>query len=103
MNSNKIKTSSNKSFGIVFFVFFLIISLFPLLKDNNIRIWAIIPAIIFLILGFLNSPILTPLNKISLVLFISLFCFSWTFPFYDATSFKITLKKPIHSLLKKIR
>ena len=64
MNSNKIKISSNKSFGIVFFVFFLIISLFPLLKDNNIRIWAIIPAIIFLILGFLNSPILTPLNKI---------------------------------------
>ena len=64
MNSNKIKLSSNKSFGIVFFVFFLIISLFPLIKDNNIRIWAIIPAIIFLILGFLNSPILTPLNKI---------------------------------------
>ena len=64
MNSNKIKTSSNKSFGIVFFVFFLIISLFPLLKDNNIRIWAIIPAIIFLILGLLNSPILSPLNKI---------------------------------------
>ena len=64
MNSNKIKISSNKSFGIVFFVFFLIISLFPLLKDNNIRIWAMIAAIIFLILGFLNSPILTPLNKI---------------------------------------
>ena len=64
MNSNKIKISSNKSFGIVFFVFFLIISLFPLLKDNNIRIWAIIPAIIFLILGLLNSSILSPLNKI---------------------------------------
>ena len=43
------------------------------------------------------------LNKISLVLFISLFCFSWTFPFYDANSFKITLKKPIRSLLKKSR
>jgi len=64
MNSNKIKISSNKSFGIVFFVFFLIISLFPLLKDNNIRVWAIILSIIFLILGFLNSPILTPLNKV---------------------------------------
>ena len=64
MNNNKIKISSNKSFGIVFFVFFLIISLFTLLKDNNIRIWAIITAIIFLILGFLNSPILTPLNRI---------------------------------------
>ena len=64
MNKNKIKISSNKSFGIVFFVFFLIISLFPLLNDNNIRIWPIIPAITFLILGFLNSSILTPLNKI---------------------------------------
>ena len=43
------------------------------------------------------------LNKISLVIFISLFCFSWTFTFYDAKSFKITLKKPIQSLLKKIK
>ena len=60
----KLKISSNKSFGIVFFVFFLIVSLFPLLKYGNIRIWAIIPAIIFLILGLLNSPILSPLNKI---------------------------------------
>ena len=60
----KLKVSSNKSFGIVFFVFFLIISLFPLLKYGNIIIWAIIPAIIFLILGLLNSPILSPLNKI---------------------------------------
>jgi hypothetical protein len=64
MNKNKIKISSNKSFGLVFFVFFLIISLFPLFKDGNIRIWAIIPSIIFLILGLLNSPILSPLNKI---------------------------------------
>ena len=55
---------SNKSFGLVFFVFFFIISLYLLFKDGNIRIWAIIPAIIFLILGFLNSPFLTPLNKI---------------------------------------
>ena len=59
-----IKISSNKSFGLVFFVFFLIISFFPLFKDGNIRIWAIILAIIFLILGLLNSSILNPLNKI---------------------------------------
>ena len=64
MNKNKIKISSNKSLGLVFFVFFLTISLFPLFKYGNIRIWAIIPAIIFLILGLLNSPILSPLNKI---------------------------------------
>jgi len=64
MDKNKIKISSNKSFGLVFFAFFLIISLFPLFKYGYIRIWAIIPAIIFLILGLLNSPILSPLNKI---------------------------------------
>ncbi len=64
MNKNKIKIPSNKSFGLVFFTFFLIISLFPLFKDGNIRIWAIILAIIFLILGLLNSSILNPLNKI---------------------------------------
>ena len=64
MNNDKLQMSSNKSFGIVFFVFFLIISLFPLLKDGNIRIWAMVLAIIFLILGLLNSTILNPLNKI---------------------------------------
>jgi len=52
--------SFNKSFGLVFFVFFFIISLYLLFKDGNIRIWAII----FLILGLLNSSILSPLNKI---------------------------------------
>ena len=64
MINKNIKISSNRSFGLVFFVFFLIISFFPLFKDGNIRIWAIIPAIIFLILGLLNSSILNPLNKI---------------------------------------
>ena len=64
MNRNKLKMSSNNSFGIVFFVCFLIISLFPLFKDGNIRIWAIVTAITFLILGLLNSPFLNPLNKI---------------------------------------
>ncbi len=64
MNHKNIKISSNRSFGLVFFIFFLIISLLPLFKDGNIRIWALIPAIIFLILGLLNSSILKPLNKI---------------------------------------
>jgi len=64
MNKNKIEISSNKSFGLVFSVVFLIISLFPLFKDGNIRIWAILIAITFFILGLLNSKILSPLNKI---------------------------------------
>ena len=64
MDKNQIKISSNKSFGIVFFSFFLIISLYPLLNEGSIRIWAIVTATIFLILGLANSIILSPLNKI---------------------------------------
>ena len=57
MNNNNIKIGTNKSFGIVFFLFFLIVSLFPLFKNENIRVWSLIIAIIFLILGLLNSKI----------------------------------------------
>ena len=59
-----IKISSNRSFGIVFFVVFLLIALYPLTYGGEIRIWSLIISIIFLILGLLNSKILTPLNKI---------------------------------------
>ena len=64
MKNIDIKISSNKSFGKVFSILFLIIAIFPLLNDENIRIWSLIVSIIFLILGLLNSKILTPLNKI---------------------------------------
>ena len=61
---NDIKISSNRSFGLVFFVVFLLISIYPLLYGQNFRFWLLIVAIIFLALGLLNSKILTPLNKI---------------------------------------
>ena len=60
----KIEISSNKSFGIVFFTFFLIIALWPLINDGNIRIWSLAVSIIFLILGIANAKILTPLNNL---------------------------------------
>ena len=63
MKNSNIKIGTNKNFGIVFFLFFLIVSIFPLFKDENIRIWSLIISVIFLILGLLNSKILTPLNK----------------------------------------
>ncbi len=59
-----IKVGSNKSFGIVFFVVFLLISLYPLLNNENIRFWSLIVSIIFLVLGILNSNLLSPLNKL---------------------------------------
>ena len=60
----QIKISSNKSFGIVFFIVFLIIALYPMIKDGDIRLWSLILSLIFLILGLINSIILTPLNRL---------------------------------------
>ena len=62
MNNNKIKLGSNRSFGIIFFIVFLIIATYPLLNDNSIRLWSLVIGIIFLILGIINSKVLTPLN-----------------------------------------
>ena len=59
---SKITVGSNKSFGIVFCIFFLIVGLYPLINADEIRIWSIILSIIFLILGLSNSRFLTPLN-----------------------------------------
>ena len=60
--SNNLQMGSNKSFGIVFFIVFLLIGLYPLLKNNDIRIWSLIVSSVFLLLGLKNSKILTPLN-----------------------------------------
>lgn len=60
----KIKISSNKSFGLVFSLIFLLITLWPILNNAEIRIWSFVISIIFLILGLLNSKLLSPLNKI---------------------------------------
>ena len=61
-NNNKIP--SNKNFGIVFFLVFLVISFFPLINNQNIIIWSLVISIFFLVLGLLNSKFLTPLNMI---------------------------------------
>ncbi|MDA9107768.1 SxtJ family membrane protein [Candidatus Pelagibacter sp.] len=60
----KLEMGSNRSFGVVFFVVFLAISLWPLTSDNNIRIWSLIISFIFLALGLINSILLSPMNKL---------------------------------------
>ena len=60
----KPKLGSNRSFGIVFFIVFLVIFLWPMLNDNDLRFWALILSFIFLILGLLNSKLLSPLNRL---------------------------------------
>ena len=59
-----IKISSNKSFGIVFFIVFLIVSIYPIFNSGDLRVWSLIISITFLVLGLLNSFILSPLNKL---------------------------------------
>ena len=61
---DEIKISSNRSFGIVFFIFFLIVSLYPIINNDSLRVWSLIISLAFLILALSNSEILTPLNKI---------------------------------------
>ena len=64
MSQNDIKIGSNRSFGIVFFIVFFLISIYPLVNSESIRIWSLIVSLIFLILGAINSKLLSPLNKV---------------------------------------
>ena len=58
------KKSSNRSFGILFFLVFLGFGLWPITKEMSPNIYLIIISVIFLILGLLNSKLLSPLNNL---------------------------------------
>ena len=55
---------STRGFGILFFIVFVIISIWPLFKGGDLRLWSLIIAFIFLVLGLLNSKFLTPAKRI---------------------------------------
>ena len=57
-----IKLPSNRNFGIVFFIVFLLIALWPLLNENELRLWSLLLSLTFLLLGVINSKFLTPFN-----------------------------------------
>ena len=56
--------SSNRSFGLLFFAVFLILGLWPLKNGENLNIYFIITSVIFLLLGLINSKLLSPINKL---------------------------------------
>ena len=64
MNHNEVKIGSNRSFGIVFFVVFVLIAIYPLINNEDLRFWSLTISLVFLVLGLINSKILTPFNKI---------------------------------------
>ena len=57
------KKENNKSFGTLFFIVFLLIAIWPIKDSEPIRVWSMIISLLFLILGIINSKILTPFKK----------------------------------------
>ncbi len=64
MKNKNVNVSSNRSFGIIFFFIFLIISIYPIIHNENLKIWSLIVSILFLFVSIFKSELLTPLNKI---------------------------------------
>ena len=56
--------SSEKSFGLLFGLVFLIISIWPLFFIGDLRLWSLIISIIFFSISFIKPNILRPLNII---------------------------------------
>ena len=59
-----IKKKSNVTFGVLFFIFFLIIGLYPLKSGGNTRVWSIVLSLVFLIITIIKPNLFTFLNKL---------------------------------------
>lgn len=58
------ENSSDRSFGLVFAAFFLIIALLPLLHGHDIRLWAAVVSFAFGAVSLTAPAILAPLNRL---------------------------------------
>lgn len=63
-SSINIKRKNNITFGILFFIFFLIVGLYPLISNEPIRIWSIIVSLVFLTVTIIKPNLFTFLNKL---------------------------------------
>ena len=59
-----VKQKNNFTFGILFFIFFLIIGLYPLISIGTIRIWSITLSLVFLVITIIKPNLLNFLNKL---------------------------------------
>ena len=59
----QINKKSNITFGIFFFIFFLIIGLYPLVSVGVIRIWSVFLSLVFLIITIIRPNLFTFLNR----------------------------------------
>jgi hypothetical protein len=62
--TDEVKSSSDRTFGLVFVVLFLVIALWPLLDGGPPRIWSLIVAGVFLVSALFVPAMLAPLNRL---------------------------------------
>ncbi len=58
------KHNNNRSFGILLFFVFTVISFWPLFSKNDLRIWSLTIAIIFLVIAIINPKLFSPFTKL---------------------------------------
>ena len=58
------KQGSERSFGLVFAIVFLVVGLLPLKAEGETRVWALLTSVVFGLLAFLAPSFLGPLNKL---------------------------------------
>ena len=63
-NSINIQSKDNITFGILFFIFFLIVGLYPLKSGGVIRVWSVVFSLVFLIITIIRPNLFTFLNKL---------------------------------------
>jgi len=63
-NLINIKRKDNITFGILFFILFLIIGLYPLKSGGTTRIWSLVLSSAFLIITIIRPNLLTFINRL---------------------------------------
>lgn len=58
------KRKNNITFGLLFFIFFLIIGVYPLMSDKAVRIWSVFLSLAFLIVTIVSPNLFSFLNSL---------------------------------------
>ena len=62
--SINLKNKNNITFGVLFFILFLVIGIYPLKSNGVIKVWSIFLSLVFLIITFIKPNLFTFLNKL---------------------------------------